>query len=260
MKRIEFIAPVESMRGNLSGAQKLEYPTENLGAYDSVPGNVNYAKNYSARFIGAKVARTGKKYFSVRTKSANHLTAKSKKAMALLGGTGALVGAILANKSGAYYTGIVAQYEALTELGMKKSLRKYMSEIIRAGLESKQTFIAFSGPRTLVQVPNPWITYETLPHLVSDAILVKFWDVLAANGTYFTVDGATGINDDEDFNYIVGNEGLNVLSLTTEVVGSSTYVKRSGAYLIDEDGEYVTANVEPASGQKFTTIINAPSA
>lgn len=181
MKRIEFIAPVEAMRGNLSGAQKLEYPTDNLGAYEGPMGAVNYARNYSPRFVGAKIAKSGKKYFSVRLRTANHLTAKSKKAMALLGGTGAIYAAILKNAS--LLAGIQAQYNALVAVGLQKSFRKYVTDVIRQGLIEKAAQFTFSGPESPVNVANPWVNTSANPNIeVSDAILVKFWSELT-NGT-----------------------------------------------------------------------------
>ena len=53
MKRIEFIAPVESMRGNLSGNQSLEYALNNNPAYDA-PDGVQYARNYQPRLAPIK--------------------------------------------------------------------------------------------------------------------------------------------------------------------------------------------------------------
>lgn len=224
MKRIEFIAPVESMRGNLSGAQKLEYPTDNLGAYEGPMGAVNYARNYSPRFVGAKIAKSGKKYFSVRLRSANHLTAKSKKAMALLGGTGAVYAAIL--KVPALLTGIQAQYAALTESGMQKSFRKYVTDVIRNGLVEKRDLFTFAGPASLVQVDNPWVKNAASQNIqISQAILVKFWSELATNPIFFKVNESIGVaHKDETFAAVIASNH-NVLNLTSETIGTSHFVK-----------------------------------
>ena len=182
MKRIEFIAPVEAMRGNLSGAQDLRYAENDNKAYEGPVGSVNYARNYSPRFIGAKVAKNGRKYFTVRTKSANHLTAKAKHAMALLGGTGALVGAILHTKSSDVYQGIYAQWVALQALGSKKTLRQYMSDTIRLGLEAKQKSITFAGPNAPITIGNPWMSEVTPGAQVTTDVLVKFATELGPQG------------------------------------------------------------------------------
>lgn len=182
MKRIEFIAPVEAMRGNLSGAQDLRYAENDNKAYEGPVGSVNYARNYSPRFIGAKVAKNGRKYFTVRTKSANHLTAKAKHAMALLGGTGALVGAILHTKSSDVYEGVYAQWLAMQALGSKKTLRQYLSDTIRLGLEAKQKTITFAGPNAPVTIGNPWMTDPTPGAQVSSDVLLKFATELGPQG------------------------------------------------------------------------------
>lgn len=196
MKRIEFIAPVEAMRGNLSGAQELQYPTDNQGAYEGPAGAVNYARNYSPRFIGAKIAKSGKKYFAVKTKTANHLTAKSKKAMAIMGGTGALIALILRDKTNSRYTNLNAAWVAAQEMGDTRSFRKFLDDAIRPMLagrqESKHVQVGSYGET----IYNPWLsgghTYQ-LP----DAIVLKFWSELGPVGAFSIKvtlpDGSTGI-------------------------------------------------------------------
>ena len=260
MKRIEFIAPVEAMRGNLSGAQKLEYPTDNQGAYDGPVGSVNYARNYGARFIGAKIAKSGKKYFTVRTKTANHLTAKAKRQMALLGGTGAMVGAILHNKSAALYTSLFAMYLKIQELGDTRSFRKYLSDGIMAGLAAKSAAIVFSGPLSPIYIDNPWNTNETTPNVqVSQAILVKFWTELAANGIVFTVNGMKGVGrDDETFQSLIEDNTHNILGLTKQAVGANSYIKLGSNWLTD-DGDYVSDG-DPIQSLEYGLTGIAPQA
>ena len=265
MKRIEFIAPVEAMRGNLSGAQKLEYPTDNLGASEGPMGSVNYARNYSPRFVGAKIAKSGKKYFSVRLRSANHLTSKSKKAMALLGGTGAIYAAIL--KSASLLAGIQAQYNALTEIGMQMSFRKYVTGIIRSGLMSHKDLFTFAGPASLVQVDNPWVrSAASLNIQVSQAILVKFWDELAPNGIYFSIDGATGVaHYPQTFADVIGST-FNVLNLSIadgKVKQGNLWIKSRDTDDDSDPGSYVLENntVVPNTGTiVYETTDVAPGA
>lgn len=245
MKRIEFIAPVEAMRGNLSGAQKLEYPTDNQGAYEGPVGSVNYARNYGARFIGAKIAKSGKKYFSVRTKTANHLTAKAKHQMALLGGTGAMVGAILRNKSAALYTSLYAMYLKIQELGDTRSFRKYLSDHIMAGLAAKSATIVVTGPLSPISIDNPWNTMQTTPNVqVSQAILVKFWTELAVNGIVFTVNGMKGVAVNGDsFGDLISDQPYNILGLTLQEVGGTNYAKLGDLWLKDDAGYAEEGNV-----------------
>lgn len=196
MKRIEFIAPVEAMRGNLSGAQKLQYPTDNQGAYEGPAGAVNYARNYSPRFIGAKIAKSGKKYFAVKTKTANHLTAKSKKAMAVMGGTGALIALILRDKTQERYTNLYAAWVAAQEMGDKRSFRKFLDDAIRPMLATRLASTHVQVGSYSETIYNPWISAATSYNLPMSVIL-KFWTELGPEGAFFInvalPDGGNGV-------------------------------------------------------------------
>lgn len=254
MKRIEFIAPVEAMRGNLSGRQKLEYPTDNKGAYEGPVGSVNYARNYSARFIGAKIAKSGKKYFAVRTKTANHLTAKAKKAMALLGGTGAIVGAIFKNKTSQLYSELYAQWIELQNLGSTKTFRQSLSDAVRAGLIAKVDSIPYAGPRGVVYIDNPWCNdEETINISISPAVLVKFWEQLAVNPVTFTVDGMVGVGRTTDNFELLVPKHYNILNL----VLTNTYVTMNGDYLLIGD-DYATDDTNLVNGMELISTSVAP--
>lgn len=196
MKRIEFIAPVEAMRGNLSGAQKLQYPTDNQGAYEGPAGAVNYARNYSPRFIGAKIAKSGKKYFAVKTKTANHLTTKSKKAMAIMGGTGALIALILREKTQERYTNLYNAWVAAQEMGDKRSFRKFLDEAIRPMLATRQASTHVQVGSYSETIYNPWISAASGYNLPMRVIL-KFWTELGPVGAFFInvtlPDGGNGV-------------------------------------------------------------------
>ena len=257
MKRIEFIAPVEAMRGNLSGKQDLLYPSENNKAYDGPVGSVNYANNYAPRFVGAKIAKNGKKFFTVRTKSANHLTAASKKAMALLGGTGAIYAAIVRDKSaGSLYARLQAMYIGLQELGLTDSFRKWVTDVLRRALIDHASQATFAGPSGSIGVDNPWGKFEgSLNVQVPNAIRVKFWTELVANGVEFFVDGLKGVTISDDL--VWGNltsANYNVLN----IVDKDSYMRlgsATGPYIVDEQGNYqvaLTSSITPG-GKYFTT-------
>lgn len=214
MKRIEFIAPVEAMRGNLSGAQQLEYPTDNQGAYEGPAGSVNYARNYSPRFIGAKIAKSGKKYFAVKTKTANHLTAKSKNAMALLGGTGAIVASILRDKTAAIYTNLYGAWLKSQELGGTSTFRQFLSDVVRRMLMQKSASIHVQVAEFGQDIDNPWNTKSATPNVqVAQAILVKFWSELAANGIIIDVEGQKLLAHSGDTFANVIASGYNIMNL-----------------------------------------------
>lgn len=84
MRKIEFIAPVEAMRGNMSGAQVLKY-AENMNPAWDAPDGLQTAKNYTPRYIGARRAKDGAVYFSVKRKASVMVNEESKRRQAALG-------------------------------------------------------------------------------------------------------------------------------------------------------------------------------
>lgn len=270
-KRIEFIAPVEAMRGNLSGRQNLLYAENDNKAYEGPVGSVNYARNYTTRFIGAKRASDGRKYFSVRTKSANHLTAAAKRAMALLGGTGAIVAAILRNKTGEPYSQAYAQWLELQNLGNNKTFRETLSGWIRSALVAKSATIPFTGPRAVYSIKNPFMNAtQTTGAVIGTDIVVKFWTELGASGAVtFTIDGAIGVTltgysfaDIIDGTIEENGNVPNVLNLS-RVVGSPAYVQYNGMYIkgLNQEAEEVYAedSMAPNELSAMRTTTDTPS-
>ncbi len=171
MKRIQYMAPVDWMRGKLSGNQSLTYDTHS--AYDTPTGDVVAADNYQPRLI-AKVRGmyTPRKirYFQVRTRSTVNMTAAAKKNLALMGGVGALFGSLVSDKSSAIYITVSALCPK------KMTLRAFLAPIIRAALAAKMTNIEIAEGVTIV---NPWVSTETPNVPVSPVILNKFADELS---------------------------------------------------------------------------------
>lgn len=235
MKRIEFISPVESMRGNLSGNQVLEYAENNNPAFDAPTGR-QYARNYQPRFIGAKRSATGKKYFQIKTKSATKVNAGSKLKMALLGGTGAVRGAILTNAT--YRAAVEAVYAAAKAEGRTsaKTLEKYLYDVIYEALQAKSVMIQFfaTGAATLT-IQNPWVYTNQAGGqsiTIKESVLIKFWPQLASNPIMFTIDGLKGVAHSSDtFSGIIAGN-YNVLDLTSS---ANNVICNGRVVLYDED-------------------------
>lgn len=223
MQKIEFIAPVEAMRGNLSGKQVLEYAENNNPAFEA-PAGRQYAKNYQPRFIGAKRASSGLKYFAVKTKSATLINSGSKLTMALLGGAGAILAGVAHNAV------LRARCEATFELAKKagqtsaRTYRKFMTDILIAQLSDKNPIISLAvsdgEESSSFAIQNPWCYNEQHGGIrveVSNSVLVKFWNELALNPIIFTIDGRKGVahggEDADTFATIVASR-YNVLGLS----------------------------------------------
>lgn len=158
MKRIEFIAPVESMRGNLSGNQDLTYAENDNKAYYAPLGK-QYARNYQPRFIGAKRASDNLKYFTVRTKSAVNITLQSLKRMACMGAAGLMVALVLRDKNAIPYQRLLEVWEHL-DPSNRVSFRKMLFSVFYTGVERKLDIIIFPGQ---VYFLNPFSTRQNVP-------------------------------------------------------------------------------------------------
>lgn len=257
MKRIEFISPVEAVRGNMSGRQLLKYADNDNPAWNA-PEGTNYARNYQPRFVGAKVSKTGRKYFAVRTKSATKISAKTKQAMALLGGSAALYAAALQNL--AIYSSMVAYYtEQVAESSRDiYTLRMFWMERFRAMLSAKTiqySFTTKNGHQTIIN--NPWVDGGAGVDLdIKNETIVKFFMQLANDAVEFVVTGAgKGYAHQGDTWIKVASSKYNVLGINT-----STNVKIGSDWIIDDNDQYVVGNVaiDATVVYKLTDVNPAP--
>lgn len=266
MKRIEFISPVDAMRGNLSGEQDLRY-ADGTKAYEGVDGEANAAKNYQPRFVGAKRASTGLKYFSVKTKATTNLTPNAKKAMARLGGMGSFIGVILANKTSALYAKLQSIYfkarPSLLIGGKPVTFRYWLSQFVYPALQvgSVITIPPVMAGETVLEsgctISNPWGNgggdYDVE---VSNAILAKFWNQLKANGISFLVDSMQGIAyTGETWATMIANSDENILGAVVSgdnvKIGDQYILTSAGAAVVKTDAivanaKYILADTLPA--------------
>lgn len=263
MKRITFISPIEAMQGNLSGEQDLTY-ANGVKAYDCETGTSNAANNYQPRFIGARRAKDGLKYFSVRTKSTNTLTAESKKAMALLGGMGSMVGAIFADKTSQlhlklvdYYIQIVKGFNGGTSTTV--SFRKWVSDFVYQALMvgSVVTIPSAGESDPSFSISNPWGSaggdYDVE---VPSEVLAKFWNQLKANGISFFVNNLQGIAiTGETWATMIANSSENILGAAV----SGDNVKIGDEYVLTATGAAVLKTDTIAANAKYRLSAELPA-
>lgn len=260
-RRIQFIAPVEHMRGNLSGDQQLKYPTNDNKAYDAPTGK-QYATNYNPRYIGAYRAATGKEYFSVKTRHAVNVTAKSKNAMAILGGSAAIYAAIMNDATLA--ASAQSAYDFATSGGAYQgTIRQFIMSYLQFGLTTKQTAIRIGVGSQSFSVDNPWSTTSQNPNIiVSTDTLVKFWGELALNGSYFKVDGLTGITiAGINFQTLSNNTRINILGIAiTDVEGTQRPTINGLPLFNTENGAVLIPTMVVANHGPYTFKGTLPSA
>lgn len=173
MKRIAYIAPVDYMRGNMSGRQDIEY---NAGSGYDVPDGTKQAADYYMPRLVAKVhAERGRvlRYFQVRTKTSVHMTANMRTSMAVMGGAGALYAALVSDKTSTIYNQVMT---AASTYGAGQTFRGYVMRALMDGLRQKDAQLTIA---TGVYIVNPWVSSATPNVPVSQAIIDKFASVLS---------------------------------------------------------------------------------
>lgn len=266
MKRIEFIAPVESMRGNLSGGQNLVYNPDDVKAYYAAQGK-QFAKNYATRYIGAKRSASGMKLFQVRTKSATVIDSSALMTMAVLSGVAIIKSWLMKNEATAW--GALDRMAEIKVLQNEaKSKAAYHFEILGAGLRAKSNFITYPAVHNgsehinAITIVNPFgdgiqSGTQLLP-LLTAAELLKFGPQLMRNYVIYSIVGNRAIAPKIDgqgnryhFNDITAGAGLsrfNTLGLTI----SNTKVQFGGENVVyalsepvgDEENVYEDDNFD----------------
>lgn len=157
MKCIEFLAPVEAMRGNLSGDQVLVYK-DGKRAYDVTGVDPVTAQNYVNRYIGSKRSINGKKFFSLKSKSTTNLGTDSRLAMAAFGGACSVAKNAYAN------VGILSSlqqiYLAKRQAGLipaGRSVRNWLQTEVYPMIKNKQASVTISQGSYSVTINNPWV-------------------------------------------------------------------------------------------------------
>lgn len=269
-KRIDFIAPFEGLRGNVSGRQDLVYALNDNKAFEAPQGKRNYARNYKPRYVSAKRASDGRMYFSVRTRNGVTLSARSLQAMALLGGTGAIYAAIVNNDT--LRNGVEMVYRYLIDrtsqglpggIPLDTTFRQYASGIIRTALQNKATTMTFAGGGAVqpVVVNNPWVGGGTGTDItISQQVLVQFWVQLTVGGIYFYVEGrkGTAINEQTFDEYIASRYNFLGLALSG-TIGDTTYVKLGVGFLVTAEGEYIKADDDIIANARYRTTDIEPA-
>ena len=257
MKRIRYIMPVESMSGLLGTKQDLRYAENDNKAFESPAGHVNYARNYQPGVVAARVARTGLKYFAIKTKTAFKATAKALKQCAVMGASSAIYGISIANAT------LKAQLDAVYALakaaGYEGTFHKFVTGFIRAALEAGSATIVVALQGTSVNLGNNPFSSASTAIAISSKVLVKFWNQLTPDAISFTVDGAKGIAVDNDtFVDFIENTRVNVLGLSVASSGVDMYVKKGDAWLIDPNGDYVAQSALVESNGIYLLTETAP--
>lgn len=282
-RRIEFLAPVEAMRGNLSGKQALKYPTKDNTAWEAPSDKRSYATNYNTRYVGAKRAADGKKYFAVKQRAAVTNTPAQREAQALLAASKIIADAMLKDIS--IIARLMLMLKGYVQSGLNynpafipsdivpgnpnNSLRRYLMRNIRelTLIPKNKQFVIQPQSGNDIVYNNPWRFDNNSGSKVTNITdqFVKFWQQLTpatSDGlpTYFYVNGLPGLCYDEStFDVILSapntyNYGMNVLGIAM----ADGYLKIGNQYLI-YNGTYVTDSDSVVPGRNYHLTEIAPS-
>lgn len=269
MKRIEFIAPVESMRGNLSGNQSLEYADNNNPAYEA-PNGVQYARNYQPRFIGAKRGSDGLKYFTVRTKSATNLKATTRRAMAIVGVTAAIRSALMSAHADDYAK-MQQAFDYLKAQGRlpegQDTFKKWFDANVKQMLIYKKATWVFTQASITFTLNNPYNIASGNALVIRTSIWVKFANIFAFApdttilNAYVTFDGVQmfgAVPDGTalDTTSIKSQANPNMSQSLAQVTvnnGADPYVAYNGQPVYTPAGAQMRPTTVWVEGSKYTT-------
>lgn len=240
MKRIEFIAPVDAMRGNLSGNRTpLVYAPDNNPAWGCEDNVRSYVLNYVPQFIGAKRSN-GLKYFQVKTKSAVTMTNEMRDMCALLAIQASLSYAIRNEQSRLSDLLYIYNHSAQKQEGW--TLNKFVQFYVRQGLANKAATFLLSAPQASgiqsIRYQNPFgSVFFGAVHVNIDMDLVaKFWFQLAYDPIEFAIAGMKGVAHLGDTWLQVIGSAYNVLNIkASEEIRGMTYVMIGNQYVQNID-------------------------
>lgn len=276
MARIRFISPVEALQGNLSGSQKLLYPTSDNKAWES-PDGKQFARNYTPRFIGAMRAASGKTYFSVKKRSAVNMTENVRRQQAITSVALLYANAIMADAAG--FTAAMAIWRDHIAAGYNKytTIRGFLNAMLQEGIAAKDRVISVGVQgvsETRLSVTNVYVwnsqTAGDVTPTISNVLMAKFFPYIGVSGSGTNQTNFGAINSKNNpFAFLVGETWDDIitspgtqmaafnasLNLSTATVGTKDYVKVGSDWLKNKAGVYVEAETLPQEAIYYTTSV-----
>lgn len=171
MHVIEYILPVDYMRGSLAPRQVLEYALNNNPAWGA-PDGINAALNYNPILIAAK--KRSKRYFMVRTKSSVNWKPTTRLTVAAFAGACSMYRAILNDVA------LADRLRAIkAENEPRKTLREWLMEYLRGMLAEKSQSVTIAGVSDSVTVNNNWKVAGTPTVEIPATIYNKYLNILS---------------------------------------------------------------------------------
>lgn len=229
MRKIEFIAPVEAMRGNLSGNQRLTYPTQNNAAWDAPENKRSYATNYRPTYVGAKRSADGKTFFATKRRQAVKMSDAARLQMAVLSASSVIANILMYNLS--VVTQLEARYKQTAPEGW--SFKRWIMDNIKDALRNKQHFAFMGTSLGALFVKNPYLSTQapaggtSIDSTYPKELYAKFWMQLANSPIQFKIGSQIGVAYNSDTWEDIVSAPYNVLGLSVD----SNYVRKDTLYV-----------------------------
>ena len=280
MARIEFIAPVEAMRGNMSGKQQLVYPTSDNKAWLS-PDGKQFARNYTPRYVGAKRSARGKVYFSVKARSAVNMTANMRRQQAITSVALLYANAIMSDAAASAKAMTIWRDHVAAGYNKYTTIRGFLNAMLQEGIAAGDRVISVGVQgvsETRLSVTNLYnwasTTEGDVTPTISRVLIAKFFPYIGVgtfDGEPFMFGAINGKGNPfafisgEDFGEVTNPTDSRVqafntsLSFSEATVGTNTYVKVGSDWLMTKAGAYVK-NTDMPQAVVYITKSVAPSA
>lgn len=173
MHAINFIFPIECVRGSLTQRQNIEYNEEGAKAWSMEDGK-NTAVDYNPILIAAKRSVSGHRYYMVKTKTSVNWNANTRFNTAVFGGACALYWAITRNSALFNQCANIAR-----QIAPKIPPRAFITRELQKGLSDKQSTITIGNALISARVDNPWRKSGDLNVNVPTTIINKYSNYLS---------------------------------------------------------------------------------
>lgn len=264
MRKIEFIAPVEAMRGNLSGNQKLTYPTQNNAAWDAPENKRSYATNYRPTYVGAKRSADGKTFFATKRRQAVKMSEAARLQMAVLSASSVIANILMYNLS--VVQGLEARYKQTAPEGW--SFKRWIMDTIKDALRNKQHFAFMGTSLGALFVKNPYLSTAapaggtSIDSSYPKELYAKFWMQLADSPIQFKIGSQIGVAHNGDSWATLADAAYNTLGLSVSagnVIKDTLYVQVADGTETPLVWDYVPSsdNIEAIGGTsvyQYTTV------
>lgn len=280
MKRIEFIAPVEALRGNMSGSQKLVYAENDNPAYDAPDGR-QYARNYKPRYIGFRRAKDGAVYFGVKKKSATKINKVSKVTMAALGSIQDLkntfkneqITTTVGPVTGTYWSFILLAYQTAVYVGEVEpgvGVDKWIDGLLVDMMRYRQSELQLRfklNPNQptyyTLTIASPYASYDEAALPITQRNFVKFNPVLSCinDSDIIYINGMPIVYEPADsltwavMHRAISADSVNLTTQLTPLVATGTEALTwQGNQVYSSTGVAQTGDTPILTGEKYTTF------